>query len=310
MTALLRSARTALLLRVLDLLGARRRRIVGWRALVGVGVGDVTFESDGLTWTASPDDGPVGFDLFVDGAFHGAEIAALCSWMAHNRVLSATRDVVVDVGANIGSTCIPLARATGCRVLAIEPVAQSFRRLTTNVAQNDLGERIRLARAAVRRESGRVTMCLVPGASGSSFVCRTESGRRAPEEERLEEVDARPLGDLLAAAGFRPDEIALVWADVQGSEAEVIASGAALWARGVPLWAEVEPCSLEQQGGVAEFVRLAGEHFDRFVEARDLVRHGAAARPSPIASLTKLIASIGPEMNRDALFLPPRREPS
>lgn len=304
MAGLLRSVRTTLLLRALELLGTRRRRIVGWRALAGSGVGDVTFESDGLTWTASPDEGTVAFALFVDGAFHGAELAALSSWMTHNGVLSAPRDVVVDVGANIGSTCIPLVRATGCRALAIEPVAESFRRLTINVAQNGLAERIRVARAAVGRESGRVAMQLVAGSSGSSFVVRSASGR-APAAESLEEVDARPLGDLLAAAGFRPEEVALVWADVQGCESEVIASGAALWARGVPLWAEIEPCSLAEQGGVAEFVRLAGAHFDRFVEARDLVRHGANARPSPIAALTALIESIGPEMNRDALFLPP-----
>jgi FkbM family methyltransferase len=194
-------------------------------------------------------------------------------------------------------------------VLAIEPVAASFRRLTANVAQNALAERIRLAHAAVRRQGGRVTMSLVPGASGSSFVSGTEPGRRAPDALQVEEVDARPLGDLLAAAGFRPEEVALVWADVQGCEAEVIASGTALWARGVPLWAEIEPRSLRQQGGVAEFVRRAGEHFDRFIEAQDLVRHGAAARPVPIAALTALIESIGPELNRDALFLPPGRQP-
>jgi FkbM family methyltransferase len=307
---LLRSARMTLLLRALELLGPRRRRVLGWRALAGTGVRDVTFESEGLTWTASPDDGPVGLALLVDGAFHRAELAALQSWMVQNGSLSATRDVVVDVGANIGSTCIPLVRATGCRALAIEPVAQSFRRLTTNVAQNGLAERIRLVRAAVRRESGRVRLCLVPGASGSSFVLRAGSGRRASTLEPLEEVDARPLDELLAAAGFRAEEIALVWADVQGCEAEVIASGTALWARGVPLWAEIEPCSLAEQGGVAAFVRLAGEHFDRFIEARDLVRDGAAARPSPIAALPKLIESIGSEMNRDALFLPPHRQPT
>ena len=310
MSDLLRSARTTLLLRALELLGPRRRRVLGWRALAGTGVGDVTFESHGLSWTASPDDGPVGLALLVDGAYHRDELAALYAWMAHSDVLSATRDVVVDVGAHIGSTCIPIARATGCRVLAIEPVAASFRRLTANVAQNGLAERIRLARAAVRRQSGRATMCLVPASSGSSFVCGTESGHHPPEDARLEQVDARPLVELLEAAGFRPEEVALVWADVQGCEAEVIASGAALWARGVPLWAEIEPCSLEEQGGVAAFVRLAGEHFDRFIEARDLVRHGAAARPSPIAALTTLIDSIGAELNRDALFLPPSRQPS
>lgn len=58
------------------------------------------------------------------------------------------------------------------------------------------------------------------------------------------EVDAKPLGTIIDSVELSVDEIVLVWADVQGCEAEVIASGARLWELGVPLWAEVEPHAL------------------------------------------------------------------
>lgn len=306
----LRTLRTALLLRGLGLLGTRRRRILGWRALAGTGMRDVTFARDGLVWTTSLDDEPVGLGLFADGHYQGHEIAALQAWMARAGVLAASRDVVVDVGAHIGSTCIPMVRATGCRALAIEPVAESFRRLTANVTANGLDGSILLARAAVQRVPGRITMRVVDGASGSSFVGRGGAVRRAAGDEPvLEEVDASPLTAIVEAAGLRAEEIALVWADVQGCEAEVIASGARLWAMGVPLWAEIEPTSLARQESLATFVELAGAHFDRFIAARDLVRLGAAARPSPIGDLRALISGITPEqLNTDALFLPPQLE--
>jgi len=310
MRHLLRTLRTTLVLRAIELLGPRRRRVVGWRALVGAGVRDVTFERDGLVWTVSPEDGPVAFGLFTDGAYHGAEIRALADWMAQSGVLSATRDVIVDAGAHVGSTCIPLVRATGGRALAIEPVAESFRRLEANVAANGLADRITRVRAAVARDAGRATMRVEARQSGASFVRRQhrDTGRDAPDDRSPpEEVDGLPLGALLASAGVRPDEVALVWADVQGSEADVIESGAALWALGVPLWAEVEPHSLALQGSLARFAALAAEHFDRFIESRDLLRDGSAARPAPIAALSDLMQRIGPgEMNTDVLFLPPR----
>jgi len=309
----LRTLRTTLVLRAIELLGARARRVVGWRALVGAGVRDVTFERDGLVWTVSPEDGPVGFGLFTDGAYHGDEIRALAAFLARSGVLAPSRDVIVDAGAHVGSSCIPLVRATGGRALAIEPVAESFRRLETNVAANGLAARITCVRAAVVRDAGRVTMCAETRQSGSRFVGRAhaEAGRGSvlgsADWSTPEEVNGLPLVALLADAGVPLTEVALVWADVQGSEADVIASGAALWALGVPLWAEIEPHSLVRQGSFERFASLAAAHFDRFVTARDLVSAGAAARRAPVAELAGLMSRISPrQMNTDVLLLPPR----
>lgn len=310
MRQLLRTLRTTLVLRAIELLGPRRRRIVGWRALVGADVRDVTFVRDGLVWTVSPEDGPVGFGLFTDGAYHRDEMQALLAWLARSGVLAPPRDVIVDAGAHVGSTCIPLVRATGGRALAIEPVAESFRRLETNVVANGLADRITCVRAAVTRVPGRVTMCAETRQSGSSFVRRERAdapGRELHDGPTPEEVDGRPLDALLAEAGVRPDEVALVWADVQGSEADVMESGAVLWALGVPLWAEIEPHALARQGSLERFAELAAQHFDCFVESRILVRDGAGARPAPIAELPALMRGISPrQVNTDVLLLPPR----
>ncbi len=306
---LLRTLRTSLVLRAIELLGPRRRRVVGWRALAGAGVRDVTFARDGLVWTVSPEDGPVAFGLFVEGAWHGDEMRALADWMARHGVVSPPRDVIVDVGAHVGSSCIPLVRMTGGRALAIEPVAKSFRRLDANIVANGLADRIQRLRAAVASVAGPVTLCADERTSGSEFVRRAQPDASAgvpAETSAPGVVDALPLGALLATAGLRPEEVALVWADVQGSEAAVIESGASLWAQGVPLWAEIEPHSLERQGRLAGFASLAAEHFDRFIASRDLVRDGGAAHPAPIAALPALIHGISPtQMNTDVLFLPP-----
>jgi len=291
----------------------RRRRVLAWRAMQSAGVQSVTFEREGLVWEVGISDGGVdvedyiGFAMFVDGSFSRDVIAALLRWMQHCGLPSASRNVIVDVGANIGTTSIPMARDGNCRVLAIEPVAELFERLRRNVAANRLSDRIALARKAVLGAPQRVRMHLDRGNRGASFVRRDgaalTSGAGTTESEV---VEAETLMATIASAGLRPESIALVWADVQGCEGDVIESGAALWADGVPLWAEIEPHSLQRQGSLQGFAPLAAAHFDRFIESRDLLASGIDAAARPIAELGDLIRRIAPQENTDVLFLPPR----
>ncbi|HVM94955.1 MAG TPA: FkbM family methyltransferase [Candidatus Acidoferrales bacterium] len=267
----------------------------------------MTFERDGLVWTISPDDTTIGFHLFTDGGFQTAEIRALLTWMQGRHLLREDHNVVLDVGANIGSTCIPLARWSGCRVLAIEPVAENFRLLQANVEANSLQERIRLVRKAVLREPAKVRMRHVQWNSGGCFVHRGDSASIAADAgATYEEVEAAPLDAIVEGSGLSIDEVALVWADVQGCEAEVIDSGSRLWKNGVPLWAEVEPHSLKLQGSLESFVDLAASHFDRFIESRDLLRLGNQAQPAPIRDLQSVIHRLTPNHETTDVLLLPR----
>ena len=222
-------------------------------------------------------------------------------------MLFRSRNVLVDAGANIGTTCIPLVRESGGRGLAIEPVRDNFLLLEKNVESNGLSDRIALARKAVSRYSGALRMCLARGHTGGHFVAR-EGMDETPVHQiyGYEEAAADTLTGIIAAAGFALDEIALVWADVQGCELEVVESGQPLWARGVPLWAEVEPRSLVAQGSLEAFPAAASAHFNRFLISDDLVRLGEQAVPRPVGDLRELMQTITPErVNIDVLFLPP-----
>lgn len=306
MAGRLTKIRRRLLEAALNRIGRRRRRLLAWRAAAG-DVRLLTFERNGLVWSCSPVDEYVGFHLFNDGGYQMAEIDALLAWMKRNRIWSEVRDVFVDVGANIGTTCIPLVRAAKCRALAIEPVAHNFRLLETNVDANGLGDRIVLVKKAVQRTAGRVTMQLNSSNWGGNFVWRGgQDGVLADTTAEREEVEADQLSAIVQSAGFRAEEIALVWADVQGSEAEVIESGAPFWRIGVPLWAEIEPHSLVLQGSLAAFTTLAATYFEAFIESVDLVRLGAEAQPAPIAQLESLIRRLTPRKEATDVLLLPR----
>jgi FkbM family methyltransferase len=299
-TSLIRLRRW-LLKRFVQSLTVRRQRIMAWELMTKTGVDRVRFRRDGLTWVMRvlPHD-HISWDLFVDGGYQLDEIKALLGWAQHVGVFSGSRNIVIDAGANIGTTCIPMVHAIGCRALAIEPVAANFSCLRQNVESNAFTDKILLANKAIALQSGRLRMCLTD-TSGGHFLASGVTGVNG-----YEDVDADTLSGIVAAAGPDAGEIALVWADVQGCELAVIESGSDFWVRGVPLWAEIEPHSLRRQGTLDIFAGAVRAHFDRFIEAHDLTRLGAAAVPRPITELGNLVAGITPaQLNTNVLLLPP-----
>lgn len=263
--------------------------------MAATGVSTATVLRDGLQWRVPVGDPHVGFGLFVEGGFEREKIDTLLAWLDRRGRAPGAADVIIDVGANIGSTCIPVVRARGCHAVAIEPVPGTSALLRQNVELNGLSESIRVIEAAVVTVSGPVLM-EVSDNIGAAAVNPVESATSIS-------VAGAPLSELLAEAGVQTAAVSLVWADVQGCETAAIETGADLWARGVPLWAEFEPALLARHGGVTRFIDAAHRNFDRFIEAHDLLASGAATRPEPISRLAGVLSR--ELIQTDVLLLPP-----
>ncbi len=276
--------------------------------MAATAVTTVTFTRKGLTWRVPAGDPHIGFGLFVEGGFGQDRIDALLGWLdAQGRVLDPG-DVFVDIGANIGSTSIPVVRARGCRALAIEPVQATYDLLRENVELNGLGASFMFVNAAIVASSSRVVMETGENIGAAAVRPASESTSSATSGGALTTAAGLSLGDALAVAGVTPSQVALVWADVQGCETAVIDTGADLWARGVPLWAEFEPGLLALHGGVDGFFDAARTHFDHFIEAHDLLRAGPAAVPQPIDRLTDTLSRV--PLQTDVLLLSQGQAPS
>ena len=120
-------------------------------------------------------------------------------------------DCVLDVGANIGTFALPIARR-GYRVLAVEAATDSARRLDRHVALNALEGLVVVQHLALGSTPGSVQ--LREGMTEDSGL-RTIQGLGSVVE-RVEMLD----GDsLLRSLGMAP---ALVKIDVEGAELDVI----------------------------------------------------------------------------------------
>ena len=136
-----------------------------------------------------------------------------------------TGDIVVDVGANIGTHTVPLARKVGQKggVLAIEPQRLVYQALCGNIALNGLINVVSV-NAAAGRASGRTMVPLFDPKQPLNW-----GGVRADAYEEGEETEVMTLDSLHFS------RCKLVKIDVGGMEAEVLEGGHDLIARCKPI---------------------------------------------------------------------------
>ena len=135
----------------------------------------ITFERDNTFWTVFPGD-VVGRSLFLNGKFEISCLDNLLEWLTENCSFGLNNKAIINIGANIGATCIPLARKTGKRCIACEPVTTTFNLLEQNVISNNLIELISCHQVGISSKSEDVEMA-VTGDSGWSEVRAIDSSQ-------------------------------------------------------------------------------------------------------------------------------------
>jgi len=217
------------------------------------------------------------------------------------------RDVLVDVGANLGMICIAMLKLGHFReAIAIEPDPRNFALLKRNIEQNGLEGRIRALPFAVSDDSADVEFEL----SETNFGDHRVRARRAPGAAQLGEerravvsVPARPLDELLRQAGADLGSIGLVWIDIQGHEGQLFRGARDTLSHGAPLLTEFWPYGIRRSGldrdTYAEIVR---SRFAGFVIVDAATGRTEARDADAIAALFD--AYPRPEQNLELIFLP------
>ncbi len=216
----------------------------------------------------------------------------------------ATR-TVLNIGANIGMTCIGLLKhAYFDRAIAIEPAPDNFRLLLRNIAQNGLSGRIAPLQCAVSAASEWLDMELSPDNPGDHRIRRTEApGFYREDKRKTIKVPARALDDLvseeplLSASG-----IDLVWIDIQGHEGHLFRGARKFFSLGVPAVTEFWPYGIERSGiSQQEYGSVLGSLFTSFY-----LVGSEPVRRQPIADFARLFETHrGPRAIGLVVLLPP-----
>ena len=200
-------------------------------------------------------DTAVARDLYISGEFEEAVVARAFGVLEQRGLLREGKvDVLLDVGANIGVTCISLLHMGLIRrAVAMEPDTQNHRLLAANIKSNDLAGNIIDIRTAVSDFEGTVELELSVTNHGdhrirSSGTCTTRDVF-AESARSVTRVPVRTLDGIMSA--LPPDyrsSSTLLWMDVQGHESHVIDGAPALLSGGIPAVMELWPYGMERAG--------------------------------------------------------------
>lgn len=189
--------------------------------------------------------------------------------LARERIFSRGSGTFVDVGANIGLSCIPLAKSCGVRCLAFEPEPANFRYLERNLAANGAMDLVRPYNLALMDANGSLEFELSDENMGDHRVrIASDTPRESYGESarRVVRVEGRRLDGLV-----RRDDLpgpVMMKVDTQGAEARVLRGAAGILDAVDVVFLEYWPYGLHRMGDDPEalFSALSGFEYGWVVD--------------------------------------------
>lgn len=213
------------------------------------------------TFLVSTSDEVVGRALFVKRSRGEMRTLRLALEALEAMGIDPRRDgrALLDVGANLGTTCIPALLRYGFeRAIAVEPAPENHRLLRANLCLNGLEERVRTFAVALSDAEGEAELVLSRTNSGDH---RTATRGAAPDGRRVSVPRT-----TLDALGLDPATIGLLWIDAQGHEGHILAGAGRLLAAGVPAVVELWTDELAANGGLDRYLDVLGTFYTQVVD--------------------------------------------
>ena len=252
----------------------------------------------GNRFRVSTADAVIGKELYIGGDYDGDVVDLVVGELTARGFKPA---LVVDVGANIGTVTVDLlARFPHARGIAIEPDETNFRLLEENIEANGLAGRVVALCEAAGAVDGEAELELSPDNFGDHRirVASAAPGRYGEERRATRRVPVRRLDGLIERGVAQAGVPTLVWADVQGHEAQLLA-GAQMF-HDVPVVLELWPYGLRRAGGR----ELLGELTGAWAAVVDLRGGRRELRPADLAALLDEIEARPYAASTDVLLLP------
>lgn len=201
--------------------------------------------------TFSPHD-YIGRKIYRKGHFQRENVERLLAVLQQRGILQPEK-VLLELGGNIGTQTVYFALSKAFRhIVTVEPDPRNFKLLRTNIDQNGLSERITAINTAAGESEGSLDFFMHRDNHGKS------SAIRQSERDIEIKVPVKPVTAMLAETGVAPEDIGLIWMDIEGYEPVASRSMQPMLERRVPFYMEFSPVFYGQAGSQAFVDYLAG----------------------------------------------------
>ncbi|MCV3767626.1 FkbM family methyltransferase [Rhizobium sp. TRM95796] len=228
------------------------------RRLLIHGIGEravsMTVDCGDHVMTFSPAD-YIGRKIFRKGHYDRDHVTRLMDILTQESI-ETSGGVLLELGGNIGTQTVYFAlKKHFSRIVTVEPDPRNFALLSVNLAQNGLAGEVSALNCAAGEEPGSLDFFQNPDNHGRSGMIRRSA------KDRQITVPVKPVSRLLEDAGVGEDDVALVWADIEGFEPVAFRSMQNLLQRRVPIHTEFTP-ELYGPADSARFRDWLGQYYD------------------------------------------------
>jgi FkbM family methyltransferase len=258
--------------------------------------------SDKETYVIVPQDMAVGHPLFMTGESDFGKFVTAISVIRQRRE-SSTVSVLWDIGANVGSICIPAVRRNYVeKAVAFEPEVELHKLLRANLILNEVDGRITTFRTALGKERSSKLLTMSDGNTGDYRIAGTsfENDAMGERSRRQQMIDVAPLDEF--ADLFEADKT-LLWLDVQGYEGFVLAGAEKILDFAPPLVTEFWPYGMRRLDSLEVFQDVVCSGlYTEFVDLADPALEPRAPTKGEFARRYDA-AGDDPNVSADLLFL-------
>lgn len=192
---------------------------------------------------------------------------------------------IVDVGANVGSICLPLVKRNHVRrAIAIEPEPLNFRLLSANIWLNDLAGKVTSYNVAVGATSGSIQFELSDSNFGDHRVSVSNAVGVFNEQSRSKiSVSLQTLDSLIS---HELDDKLFLWIDTQGYEGFVLQGASRLLEKKVPFVVEFWPYAMDRASSYEPFLEaILNAGYTSFYDLNDKYKVRQAADKKSIQKI-------------------------
>lgn len=237
-------------------------------------------------FVVSSQDRTIGKMVYAQGVKDAENVDMVIQLLGPNH----TKSLLIDVGANIGTVCIPaVKRGIFKSAIAIEPEPFNYSILKANIHLNGLDQRISTFNIALGAKAGEELVFELSDSNYGDHRVRlsTEPGLHGEINRATIVVQSEPF-DKICSELNKND--AVIWMDTQGYEGFILSGAKSALAAGIPLIVEFWPYGMSRLGSFQLFKEaVLGGQYTQFI---DLSGTGLPERLSS-ANLDDLYKKIG-----------------
>ena len=217
----------------------RTHRYVIWNVSKTLGIKELKTNKY-ETFFVPTRDSTISKHLFISGQFDIEKLLKV------SKILNIKNKTLIDVGANLGSICIPACkRKLVIKSIAIEPDKVTFKYLNRNIIENQINS-ITTINAVVGKNKSSAIFGSKADNPGDSKVVNSLNEFEFLDIYSVNQISLNSLIDDL-----NPLET-IIWIDVQGYEPLVLQGATEFTDRATPLVLEVFPLGINQYSNFLE----------------------------------------------------------